>query len=207
VNQLFIPIERIHLETVFERGDRVQYALLEPSGEISPLRVRFDDLRQRLGDRFATELSAETIVDRIASMPDRQLLVLVNLDKTGDERWDARLRVRHEFEATLKPASLAERRRSPRRAPERPTDVKLEIGNGSIDGTLYNVSEHGLGIALLTTDVERAETLSLDEEVEIVAGEGERVRGHIRSQYPAAGGCVLGIELRQRFGSRDRFEA
>ncbi len=46
------------LETVFQRGQRTEYALLEPQGEVSPLRIRFDDLRRELSGRFSEELDA-----------------------------------------------------------------------------------------------------------------------------------------------------
>src|SRR5262252_350178 len=80
MNQIFIPIERVHLETVFERGKRTEYALLEPQGQVSPLRIRFEDLRRELSARFSDELPAQTIVDRIAQMEDEQLLVTVTLE-------------------------------------------------------------------------------------------------------------------------------
>jgi hypothetical protein len=94
-------------------------------------------------------------------------------------------------------ALLKESRRSPRRVPQAPTDIKLEVGESSIEGTLYNVSEHGLGIALFTTHLQQLSSFQVDQEVEVVGS--ERLRGKIRSQYPADGGCVLGIELRDRF--------
>jgi hypothetical protein len=54
-----------------------------------------------------------------------------------------------------------------------------------------------LGIAVLTTQLEQLESFKLDQAVEII-GDQQRVTGRIRSQYPAAGGCVLGIELKDR---------
>jgi hypothetical protein len=59
------------------------------------------------------------------------------------------------------------------------------------------VSEHGLGIALFTTRLQQLGDFCVDQEVEVVGS--ERLRGKIRSQYPADGGCVLGIELKDRF--------
>ncbi|MFI5308779.1 MAG: hypothetical protein ACHQ53_15585 [Polyangiales bacterium] len=196
MNQIFIPIECVHLETVFEHGVRTEYALLEPQGEVSPLRIRFDDLRRELADRFSPELSAQTIVDRIAAMQDEQLLVMVTLE-TRDRRWSLSIRARYPFESQRQPALLQEQRGSRRRKPEQPKDVRVELGQRSLEGTVYNVSEHGLGIAVLTTQLEQLATFRLDEAVEIVDGQ-RRFGGRIRSQYPAAGGCVLGIELRER---------
>src|SRR6185369_2332325 len=77
MNQIFIPIEHVHLETVFEHGKRTEYALLEPQGQVSPLRIHFDDLRRELSGRFGPELPADVIVERIARMQDEQLLVTV----------------------------------------------------------------------------------------------------------------------------------
>ena len=62
---------------------------------------------------------------------------------------------------------------------------------------MYNISEHGLGIAVHVTNLEQVESFRLDQAVDLV-DEGQRVTGRIRSQYPASGGCVLGIELRER---------
>ncbi len=198
MNQIFIPIERVLLETVFERDQRTEYALLEPQGEVSPLRIRFDDLRRELRGRFSDELDAETIVDRIERMEDEQLLVTVTLEHGATERrWSVSIRTRYPYELARHPAVLSELRRSPRRKPEQPKDVRLELGNRSLEGTVYNVSEHGLGIAVLTTQLERLGPFRVDEAVELV-GSHQRVTGRIRSQYPASGGCVLGIELRER---------
>lgn len=198
MNQLFIPIERVHLETVFERGQRTEYALLEPQGGVSPLRIRFEDLRRELHDRFSEELSAETIVARIARMADEQLLVTVTLDPSGGERrWNVSIRPRYPFESQRKPVTLKEQRGSPRRKLEQVKDVRVELGQRSLEGTVYNVSEHGLGIAVLTTQLEQLAPFRVDQAVELYDGQ-QRVVGRIRSQYPAAGGCVLGIELRER---------
>lgn len=197
MNQIFIPIERVHLETVFERGKRTEYALLEPQGEVSPLRIRFEDLRRELENRFSEELSAEAIVERIAHMEDEQLLVTVVLEPGAQRRWSVSIRARYPYENNRQPATLRELRKSPRRRPQRREDVRLELGDQSLEGTVYNVSEHGLGIAILTTQIERLSTFQVDEAVEIVGGE-RRIMGRIRSQYPASGGCVLGIELKER---------
>lgn len=198
MNQIFIPIERVHLETVFERGQRVQYALLQPQGGVSPLRIRFDDLRFELRDRFSHELGAEVIVDRIARMEDEQLLITVTLERGAERRWSVSIRNRFPFENLERPAAvLSEARRSPRRRPDGKKDVRVELGERSLEGTVYNVSEHGLGIAVLTTQLERLSPFRVDEAVEVV-DQGQRVTGRIRSQYPASGGCVLGIELKER---------
>jgi hypothetical protein len=197
MNQIFIPIERVHLETVFERGRRTEYALLEPQGEVSPLRIRFEDLRRELSDRFSEELSAETIIERIARMEGEQLLVTVTLERGAERRWNVRIRARYPYEKNRQPVDLSELRRSPRHRPEVPKDVRVELGDRSLEGTVYNVSEHGLGIAVLTTQLEQLRPFKVDEAVEIVRDQ-RRVTGRIRSQYPAAGGCVLGIELRER---------
>jgi hypothetical protein len=197
MNQIFIPIERVLLETVFERGQKAEYALLEPHGQVSPLRIRFDDLRRELHLRFSTELSAQTIVDRIAEMEDEQLLVTVVLEHGAPRRWNVSIRNRYPYEAQRQPAVLSESRKSPRRKPEQPKDVRVELGSSSLEGTVYNVSEHGLGIAVLVTQLEQIGPFRLDQAVEIV-GDRQRVTGRIRSQYPASGGCVLGIELKER---------
>jgi hypothetical protein len=198
MNQIFIPIEGVHLETVFERGERVEYALLQPKGGVSPLRIRFEDLRRELQDRFSAELSAETIVDRIARMEDEQLLITVTLERDSERRWSVSIRNRFPFETLRKPAELNELRRSPRRKPDGRKDVRVELGERSLDGTVYNISEHGLGIAVLTTQLEQLGPFRLDQAVEIIDEKQQRVSGRIRSQYPASGGCVLGIELKER---------
>jgi hypothetical protein len=197
MNQIFIPIERVLLETVFEKGKRTEYALLEPQGQVSPLRIRFDDLRRELHLRFSSELDAQTIVDRIADMEDEQLLVTVTLEHGAPRRWNVSIRNRYPYEANRQPAELSEARKSPRRRPDQPKDVRVEMGANSLEGTVYNVSEHGLGIAILVTQPEGIGPFQLDEAVEIVGGQ-QRVTGRIRSQYPASGGCVLGIELKER---------
>jgi hypothetical protein len=194
MNQLFIPIERVHLETVFERGQRTEYALLEPQGQTSPLRIRFDDLRRELSGRFSEELGADVIVERIARMQDEQLLVTVVLEQP--RRWSVSIRNRYPYENNRSP-SYSGARRSPRRRLGQPKDVRIELGSRSLEGTVYNVSEHGLGIAVLITQLEQIGPFQLDQDVEIVE-EQQRIAGRIRSQYPASGGCVLGIELKQR---------
>jgi hypothetical protein len=193
MNQIFIPIEHVHLETVFERGKRTEYALLEPQGQVSPLRIHFDDLRRELSGRFGPELGADVIVERIARMQDEQLLVTVVLEQP--RRWSVSIRNRYPFENN-RPAG--EGRRSPRRRPGQPKDVRIELGARSLEGTVYNVSEHGLGIAVLITQLEQIGPFRLDQDVEIVGDQQQRIQGRIRSQYPASGGCVLGIELKQR---------
>jgi hypothetical protein len=199
MNQIFIPIERVLLETVFEHGQRIEYALLEPKGEVSPLRIRFEDLRRELSGRFSDELGAQTIVDRIAQMESEQLLVTVTLERgAAERRWSVSIRARYPYESNRQTAVLSELRKSPRRRPEQPKDVRIELGSRSLEGTVYNVSEHGLGIAVLTTQLERLGPFVVDEAVELVGSGQQRVTGRIRSQYPAAGGCVLGIELRER---------
>src|SRR5262249_31703477 len=150
---------------------------------------------------------AQTIVDRIAQMEDEQLLVTVTLEHGATRRWSVSIRNRYPYENQHKPAVLAndksaprggasEARKSPRRKPEQPKDVRVQVGESSLEGTVYNVSEHGLGIAVLITQLERIGPFQLDEAVEIVDQDKQRVTGRIRSQYPASGGCVLGIELK-----------
>lgn len=197
MNQIFIPIVRVHLETVWDHSGPTHYALLEPQGDVSPLRIRFADLRRELAGRFSAELSAETILERIALMQDEQLLVTVNL-KGGSERgWSLAIRTKYPFESLRRPAMLSEQRKSRRQMPETADDVRLTLGEQSLEGTIYNVSEHGLGIAVLTTQLDRLSPFALEQAVELEGG-NQRVTGLIRSQYPVAGGCVLGIELRER---------
>jgi hypothetical protein len=197
VNKIHIPIRNVLLETVFAKGERATYALLEPSGDVTPLRVRFEDLRQKLVDRFSPDLSEEAIATRLSQPSDLELFVLVSLERR-DGVWDVEVRLREQPQKGARPqATLSEARKSPRRAPPRRTDIKLEVGQSTLAGTLYNISEHGLGIALHTTQLQDLEAFKVDREVEIVGP--ERLRGRIRSQYPADGGCVLGIELRDRF--------
>jgi hypothetical protein len=196
MNQVFLPIERVHLETVFERGQRVQYALLEPAGAVSPLRIRFDDLRRDLAERFSPELPAETVIERIARMTDEQLLVTVTFEQNSRRQFCISIRARHPYES-LPRSESGQLRKSTRRAPEAPKDVRVELGERSLEGTVYNISEHGLGIAVHITQLEQVEAFRLDQAVELV-DDSQRVTGRIRSQYPAAGGCVLGIELRER---------
>lgn len=195
MNQIFIPIERVHLETVFERGKRTEYALLEPQGQVSPLRIRFDDLRRELSGRFGPELGADVIIERIARMQDEQLLVTVVLEQP--RRWSVSIRTRYPFENNRPSSLTGGGRRSPRRRLGQPKDVRIELGARSLEGTVYNVSEHGLGIAVLITQLEQIGPFQLDTDVEIVGEQQQRVQGRIRSQYPASGGCVLGIELKQ----------
>lgn len=197
MNQLFIPILRAHLETVWSDGRPVQYALLEPQGEISPLRIRFDDLRRELEGRFSPELSAETIIERIANMQGEQLLCTVTLERGAERRFRLSIRTLFPYETLRRPVDLSEQRKSRRKTPEQRSDVRLLLGQQSLEGTIYNVSEHGLGIAVLTNQLDPQSPLQLDEAVE-VEDAGQRVRGTLRSQYPAPGGCVLGIELRER---------
>ena len=199
MNQIFIPIERLHLETVFEKGQRVDYALLEPPGHTSPLRIRFEDLRRELSERFGADLTNATVAERIARMQDEQLLVTVVLEEGSARRWSLSIRARfpHEQQQRGPAARLGEQRRSPRHALAGRQDVRVELGDRSLEGTVYNVSEHGLGIAVLTTQAQSSEPLRLEQSVEVVAN-GQRAVGRIASQYPAAGGCVLGIELTER---------
>src|SRR6476620_11782332 len=105
MNQICIPIERVHLETVFERGKRTEYALLEPQGQVSPLRIRFEDLRRELSGRFGPELGADVIVERIARWQDEQLLVTVVLEQP--RRWSVSIRNRYPFESN-RSSSLSE---------------------------------------------------------------------------------------------------
>jgi hypothetical protein len=196
MNQIFVPIERVFLETVFEKEGRVDYALLEPGGGVTPLRMRFSDLRRQLEERFSPELSTETILERIGLMRDEQLLVVIHLDREGSKRIELSIRRRYPFEQ--RPANVSEQRREKRVKPTQPTDVRVDIGKRSIEGTVYNVSEHGLGIALHTEQLEQLGPFKLDETtVEIGSGD-QRVKGRLRSQYPTDGGCVLGVELEQR---------
>jgi hypothetical protein len=198
LNKIHIPIRSVHLETVFERKQRTTYALLEPSGEVTPLRVRIEDFRAKLQDRFSAELPDEEVARRLSQPSDLELVVIIHLERKPLGVWDVSVRLREQLpKGMYSEAVLKESRRSPRRSPESPTDIKLEVGESSIEGTLYNVSEHGLGIALFTTSLQQLEQFRVDQEVEVVGN--ERLRGRIRSQYPADGGCVLGIELRDRF--------
>lgn len=195
---MHIPIVAVHLETRFTGGKREEYALLQPEGDAAPLRVLFSDLREKLGDRFSAELPTEEVVTRLADQEDVQLVVKLTLDNNQTQQWEVLVRFVTPGAVDRKvPALLAEKRRSRRVAPERQTDIKIELGPASLEGTLYNVSEHGLGIALLTSDPARAEEFEVDQIVELVGK--ERIRGRIASQYPAPGGCVLGIELKERF--------
>lgn len=197
MNQIFVPIERVHLETVFEKSGRVEYALLEPGGGVTPLRVRFSDLRRQLEERYSPELSSETIVERIGQMRDEQLLVVIHLDREGSRRIELSIRRRYPFERQ-KVANVSEQRRERRVRPEQATDVRLDLGRGSIEGTVYNISEHGLGIALHTSQLEQLGPFKLDETTVEVATGDQRVKGRLRSQYPTDGGCVLGVELEER---------
>ena len=196
MNQIFVPIERVFLETVFEKEGRVEYALLEPGGGVTPLRMRLTDLRRQLEERFSPELSTETVLERIALMRDEQLLVVIHLDREGSRRVELSIRRRYPFER--RPANVSEQRREKRVRPTQPTDVRVDLGKGSIEGTVYNISEHGLGIALHTSQLEQLGPFKLDETtVEIGSGD-QRVKVRLRSQYPTDGGCVLGVELEQR---------
>ncbi len=198
MNKIHIPIRSVHLETVFESGSRTVYALLEPAGDVTPLRVKMADFREKLSDRFSAELPDADIANRLSQPSDLELVVGIHLERRPEGLWDAVVRLRQQAAPGARArAALSEARRSPRRAPRQATDIKLEVGHSSIEGTLYNVSEHGLGIALFTTHVESLGAFQVDKEVEVVGT--ERLRGKIRSQYPADGGCVLGIELKDRF--------
>lgn len=199
MNKIHIPIRQVHLETVFEGSDRTTYALLEPTGNVTPLRVKMQDFRAKLHDRFSYELPDNEVARRLSQPADLELVVIIHLERKAVGFWDVAVRLREQLPAgaLASEAVLREERKSPRRSPERPTDIKLEVGQSSIEGTLYNVSEHGLGIALFTTHLTQLGDFGVNQEVEVV-GE-ERLRGKIRSQYPADGGCVLGIELKDRF--------
>ncbi|MEY4582766.1 MAG: hypothetical protein RL701_7469 [Pseudomonadota bacterium] len=199
MNKIHIPVRNVHLETVFEGNERTLYALLEPAGDVTPLRVKLQDFRNKLHDRFSFELSDLEVARRLSQPSDLELVVIIHLQRRAATFWDVNVRLREQLPpgALAAGAVLREDRRSPRRSPMVPTDIKLEVGQNSIEGTLYNVSEHGLGIALFTTDLQQLGDFRVDQEVEVVGS--ERLRGKIRSQYPADGGCVLGIELRDRF--------
>lgn len=196
MNEIHIPIAEVHLETLFVRGARQQFALLQPKEEHAPLRVRFSDLRAKLGDRFSDELSADEVVARLAFQDDLQLVVRLRVDAEGSTEWEIGVNYLAPQARPRQPRD-EERRRAQRLSPARSTDIKLEVGKASLEGMLYNVSEHGLGIALLTDQSEPPEAFRVDQVVELVGR--ERIRGRIASQYPAAGGCVLGIELKERF--------
>lgn len=200
MNEIHVPIEEVHLETVFEGGEKREYALLQPSGQATPLRVRFEDLRQKLGERFSDELSADDIVGRLAFQDDLQLVIRLSTDAAGKQRWEVGVKYLAPMAAPRRSNDGRlddERRRARRLPPERATDIKLEVGHASVEGMLYNVSEHGLGIALLTDGDAPPDGFQVDQVVELVGR--ERIRGRVASQYPAAGGCVLGIELKERF--------
>lgn len=203
MNKIHVPIRSVHLETVFERRDRTNYALLEPAGDAAPLRVKMSDFRDKVKDRFSAELPDSEVAKRLSQPSDLEVVVVIDLERGATQTegfWDVVVRLREQLPAGAYPfesSSRREQRRSPRRSPERPTDIKLEVGQNSIEGTLYNVSDHGLGIALFTTHLKRLGDFRVDQEVEVVGA--ERLRGKIRSQYPADGGCVLGIELKDRF--------
>jgi len=202
VNKIHIPVRHVHLETVFDGGERTRYALLEPANDVTPLRVKLQDFRGKLQlhQRFSADLPDEEVARRLSQPSDLELVVLIRMEHGAATFWDVSVRLREQAPSgALAPdTALREERRSPRRTPERPTDIKLEFGQSSIEGTLSNVSEHGLGIALFTTELEQLDDFLVDQEVEVVGTE-ERLRGKIRSQYPADGGCVLGIELKDRF--------
>jgi hypothetical protein len=198
LNKIHIPIRNVHLETVFEKHLRTTYALLEPAGEVTPLRVKAADFRSKLSARFSPELPDEEVAKRLSQPSDLELVVIIHLEHSQHGFWDVAVRLREQLPAgAYSEAVLREHRKSPRRSPDQPTDIKLEVGESTIEGTLYNVSEHGLGIALFTTHLQQLGAFRVDQEVEVIGP--ERLRGKIRSQYPADGGCVLGIELRDRF--------
>lgn len=203
MNKIHIPIKNVHLETVFEKSDRTNYALLQPAGDVTPLRVKMSDFRAKVEDRFSPDLPDAEVARRLSQPSDLELVVVIHLEqqraKQHDGFWDVVVRLREQTPvgAFAPEPPRREERRSSRRSPVRPTDIKLEVGQSSIEGTLYNVSEHGLGIALFTTRLQQLDDFRVDQEVEVVGS--ERLRGKIRSQYPADGGCVLGIELKDRF--------
>lgn len=202
MNKIHIPIKNVHLETVFEKSDRTNYALLQPAGDVTPLRVKMSDFRAKVEDRFSADLPDSEVARRLSQPSDLELIMVIQLErqaKHADGFWEVVVRLREQLPvgAYAPEPTVREARKSPRRSPERPTDIKLEVGQSSIEGTLYNVSEHGLGIALFTTRLQQLGDFRVDQEVEVVGS--ERLRGKIRSQYPADGGCVLGIELRDRF--------
>lgn len=204
MNKIHIPVRNVHLETVFEKSERTTYALLEPAGDATPLRVKMQDFRNKLHDRFSFELPDQEVARRLSQPSDLELVVIIHPERRAAANWDISVRLREQLppgalapDAKRSPARRHEQRRSPRRSPDRPTDIKVEVGQSSIEGTLYNVSEHGLGIALFTTHITQLGEIQVDQEVEVVGN--ERLRGKIRSQYPADGGCVLGIELKDRF--------
>jgi PilZ domain len=201
VNKIHIPIRSVHLETVFERSDRTTYALLEPTGDVTPLRVKLSDFRQKLGDRFSDELPDDEVARRLSQPSDLELVVIVHLERSSVGQWEIQVRLRAQAaKGSVTEARLQESRKSPRRVPDQRTDIKVELGPSTLEGTIYNVSEHGLGVALFTTQLQHLQTFKVDQEVEVVdTDNAERLRGKIRSQYPADGGCVLGIELRDRF--------
>jgi hypothetical protein len=158
--------------------------------------MRFADLRRQLEERFSPELPTEKILERIGLMRDEQLLVVIHLEREGSKRVELSIRRRYPFEQ--RPANVSEQRREKRVRPDQPTDVRVDLGVGSIEGTVYNISQHGLGIALNGSQLERLGPFKLDETtVEIATGD-QRVKGRLRSQYPTDGGCVLGVELEQR---------
>ena len=199
MNKIHIPIRSVDLETVFEGGKRSTYALLEPVGDVTPLRVHVGDFRRKLAERFSDELPDEEVARRLSQPSDLELVAIIHIERRPTDLWDLTVRLREQTAPGARARAALEHdpRRSRRRAPEHPTDIKLELGPSSIEGTLYNISEHGLGLALFTTQLENLSVFQVDQEVEVV-GAG-RVRGKIRSQYPADGGCVLGIELKDRF--------
>ena len=202
MNKIHIPIKNVHLETVFERDSRTTYALLQPAGDVTPLRVKMSDFRDKVKERFSPDLPDSEVSRRLSQPSDLELVMIIHLERRNQQAenfWDVDVRLREQLPpgAFAPVAAAREVRKSPRRSPERPTDIKLEVGQSSIEGTLYNVSEHGLGIALFTTHLQQLGDFRVDQEVEVVGS--ERLRGKIRSQYPADGGCVLGIELKDRF--------
>ena len=200
MNEIHIPIEAVHLETRFQGSERVEYALLEPQGQVTPIRVRFSDLRGKLGDRFSDELTSAEVVARLANQTDLQVILKLQVQNGPITGWDINVRFITPGALDRKPAvELFEQRKSRRVTPERCTDIKVELGSATLEGTLYNVSEHGLGIALYTADQDATKVFQVDQMVELVGP--ERIRGRIASQYPAAGGCVLGIELKERLNS------
>ena len=95
-------------------------------------------------------------------------------------------------------ALLREHRRSPRRNPERPTDIKLEVGRELDRGhALQRVGARPRHRAL--HDAACSSSARFESIKRSRWSVPSACAGKIRSQYPADGGCVLGIELKDRF--------
>ncbi len=68
-------------------------------------------------------------MDRIERMEDEQLLVTVTIERGATERrWSVSIRRRYPYEQARGPGVLSDERRSPRRRPDQPKDVRLELG-------------------------------------------------------------------------------